>query len=193
MANKTKAKEKTATVAGTTTSSLDKIGLCVVITTGLSRIILIALICFLCVLGMVVLFILEIEAKQATHLTTVYCLLHNDRKRKCCGTTERIMDVLTRPAEEFENDQSIETMWAIKAYEHAEVYFNVNLVLRGSKYLKLTPVDDTIYRIFREEFPMLDIRLIKEDELKSTEEKAKWRPFCERFKNLVEDYSYERC
>lgn len=32
--------------------------------------------------------------------------------------------------------------------------------------------------------------MIKEDELKSTKEKAKWRPFCERFKTLVEDYSF---
>ncbi|KAJ8928382.1 hypothetical protein NQ314_019047 [Rhamnusium bicolor] len=99
------------------------------------------------------------------------------------------MDVLSRPAEEFENDQSLETMWAIKAFEHAEIYFNI-LCSVDPKHLKLTPVDDTIYKVFRDEFPTLDIRLIKEDELKSTKEKAKWRPFCERFKNLVEDYSF---
>lgn len=58
------------------------------------------------------------------------------------------------------------------------------------KHLKLTAIDDTIYKIFREEFPSLDVSHIKEDELKSTKEKAKWRPFCERFKNLVEDYSF---
>lgn len=56
--------------------------------------------------------------------------------------------------------------------------------------LKLTPVDDTIYKIFREEFPTLDVRIINEDELKCTKGKAKWRPFCERFKKVVEDYSY---
>lgn len=58
------------------------------------------------------------------------------------------------------------------------------------KLLKLTPLDDTIYKIFREEFPTLDVSKIDENHLKSTEEKAKWRPYCERFKNCVEDYSF---
>lgn len=35
--------------------------------------------------------------------------------------------MLSRPAEEFGNDPSLETMWAIKAYEHAEIYFNVRI------------------------------------------------------------------
>lgn len=35
-------------------------------------------------------------------------------------------DVLSRPADEFENDQSVEALWAMKAYEHAEIYFNVS-------------------------------------------------------------------
>lgn len=38
-----------------------------------------------------------------------------------------IQDVLSRPAEEFENDQSVEAMWAMKAFEHAEIYFNVKI------------------------------------------------------------------
>uniref|UniRef100_A0A1B6C9C8 Polysaccharide biosynthesis domain-containing protein n=1 Tax=Clastoptera arizonana TaxID=38151 RepID=A0A1B6C9C8_9HEMI len=50
--------------------------------------------------------------------------------------------VLSRPAEEFENDPTVEAMWAIRAYEHAEVYFN------------------------------------------------KWRDFCEKFKDIVEDYNF---
>lgn len=56
--------------------------------------------------------------------------------------------------------------------------------------MKLTPLDDTIYKIFREDFPNLDVSVINEDELKSAEGKAKWRPFCEKFKKCVEDYSY---
>ncbi|XP_023013751.1 protein PBDC1 [Leptinotarsa decemlineata] len=99
------------------------------------------------------------------------------------------MDILSRPAEEFENDQSVETMWAIKAFEHAEIYFNI-LCSADPKHLKLTPLDDLIYKIFREEFPDLNITVIVENELKSTKEKAKWRPYCERFKGLVEDYSF---
>lgn len=47
-----------------------------------------------------------------------------------------------------------------------------------------------IYKAFREEFPDLDLRVIDENELKSSASKAKWRPFCERFKDCVEDYSY---
>ncbi|XP_019866258.2 protein PBDC1 [Aethina tumida] len=101
----------------------------------------------------------------------------------------KIMDVLSRPAEEFGNDESLEVMWAMKAYDHAHIYFNI-LCSADPKLLKLTPIDDTIYKIFREEFPTLDLHVIEENELKSTKEKAKWRPFCERFKNLVEDYSF---
>lgn len=59
-----------------------------------------------------------------------------------------------------------------------------------AKLLQLTRLDDTIYKIFREEFPKLDVHVINEDQLKSAEGKAKWRPFCEQFKALVEDYSY---
>ncbi|XP_057665909.1 protein PBDC1 [Diorhabda carinulata] len=99
------------------------------------------------------------------------------------------MDVLSRPAEEFENDQAVETMWAIKAFDHAEVYFNI-LCSVDPKLLKLTPVDDIIYKVFREEFPKMELEVINENELKSTKEKAKWRPYCERFKTLVEDYSF---
>lgn len=58
------------------------------------------------------------------------------------------------------------------------------------KYLRLTPIDELIYKAFREEFPKLDVKIINEDELKSKESKEKWRPFCEKFKNCVEDYSY---
>ncbi|CAH1381498.1 unnamed protein product [Tenebrio molitor] len=80
-------------------------------------------------------------------------------------------------------------MWAMKAFEHAEIYFNI-LCSVDPKYLKLTPLDDVIYTIFREEFPDLRVDVIHESELKSTKEKEKWRPFCERFKECVEDYSF---
>lgn len=54
------------------------------------------------------------------------------------------------------------------------------------KLLRLTSEDDFIYKQFREEFPKLDISIIIENELKSTKEKARWRPFCERFKTVIE-------
>ena len=34
---------------------------------------------------------------------------------------------LAMPGEEFGNDERVEALWAIKAMEHAEVYFNVSL------------------------------------------------------------------
>lgn len=37
------------------------------------------------------------------------------------------MDVLQRPAEEFDNDTVVEELWAMKAIEHAEIYFNVSI------------------------------------------------------------------
>jgi len=98
-------------------------------------------------------------------------------------------NVLSRPAEEFENDASIEGMWAIKAYEHAEVYFNI-LCSVDPRLLKLTPHDDQIYKTFRETFPDLKVDAIVEDEMKSPEGKQKWRPYCEQFKDIVEDYSF---
>lgn len=54
------------------------------------------------------------------------------------------------------------------------------------KILRLSPEDDLIYKLFREEFPNLKIDIIIENELKSTKEKAKWRPFCEKFKTVIE-------
>ncbi|XP_076242204.1 protein PBDC1 [Calliopsis andreniformis] len=97
--------------------------------------------------------------------------------------------VLSRPAEEFDNDPTVEGMWAIKAMEHATVYFNL-LCAVDPKYLKLTPHDEQIYKCFRDVFPDLRVDKIDEDELKSPEGKMKWRPYCEQFKDIVEDYSF---
>lgn len=58
------------------------------------------------------------------------------------------------------------------------------------KLLKLTPHDDAIYKAFRERFPDLRVDVIDENELKSEESKQQWRPFCEQFKDIVEDYSF---
>lgn len=58
------------------------------------------------------------------------------------------------------------------------------------KLLHLTPFDDTIYKIFRESFPKLDVNIIDEDKMKSYLGKEKWRTFCEKFRTVVEDYSY---
>ncbi|KAF7995776.1 hypothetical protein HCN44_006883 [Aphidius gifuensis] len=96
--------------------------------------------------------------------------------------------VLSRPAEEFENDSTVEALWAMKAFEHAEVYFNI-LCSVDPKILKLTACDDEIYKKFRETFPTLKVDNINEDAMKSADGKNRWRPFCESFKDTVEDYS----
>jgi hypothetical protein len=58
------------------------------------------------------------------------------------------------------------------------------------KLLKLTPHDDYIYKTFRKEFPDLKVDRLDEEALKSSEAKQKWRPFCEKFNNVVEDCSF---
>lgn len=58
------------------------------------------------------------------------------------------------------------------------------------KLLRLTSHDDHIYQLFRDTFPNMKIDKIQEDELKSLEAKKKWRPFCEQFKEAVEDYNF---
>ena len=100
-----------------------------------------------------------------------------------------VTSVLSRPADEFDNDPSVEAIWAMKAMEHAEIYFNL-LCSVDPKFLKLTPHDEQIYKSFRDVFHDLKVDKINEDELKSSEGKAKWRPFCEQFKGFIEDYSF---
>ena len=100
-----------------------------------------------------------------------------------------VTSVLSRPADEFDNDPSVEAIWAMKAMEHAEIYFNL-LCSVDPKFLKLTPHDEQIYKCFREVFHDLKVDKVNEDELKSSEGKAKWRPFCEQFKGFIEDYSF---
>lgn len=58
------------------------------------------------------------------------------------------------------------------------------------KFLRLTLCDEEIYKTFRERFPNMKVDKIDEDEFKSSQEKEKWRPFCEQFKDNVEDYSF---
>lgn len=97
--------------------------------------------------------------------------------------------VLSRPAEEFVNDASLETMWVSKAVDHAEIYFNI-LCSVDPKILRLTAQDDVIHKTFRDEFPDLKVEVLNEDEMKSPEGKAKWREYCEKFKDTVEDYNF---
>lgn len=106
-------------------------------------------------------------------------------------------------------------MWAMKAFQHAEVHFNViflsqnyflsifitkNLFLLfvykfqllcsvDPRLLKLTPYDDQIYQTFREDFPTFSVDKVSENDLKNPTAKQKWRTFIEKF-NKLDDYSY---
>ncbi|XP_047229067.1 protein PBDC1 [Girardinichthys multiradiatus] len=96
---------------------------------------------------------------------------------------------LSLPAEAYGNDPRLEVMWAMKAYNHAEVYFNL-ISSVDPKFLKLTKVDDQIYSSFRETFKELNVKQLKEEDLKSDEAKERWRPFCNQFEGIVEDFNY---
>uniref|UniRef100_A0A1A9WFH0 Polysacc_synt_4 domain-containing protein n=1 Tax=Glossina brevipalpis TaxID=37001 RepID=A0A1A9WFH0_9MUSC len=96
--------------------------------------------------------------------------------------------LLCRPVEEFGNDGLVEEMWAVKAMDHAEIYFNLLTSVHPS-LLRLTPYDDQIYQTFRQDFPDLEVDVLTDDILKSAEAKLSWRQFAEKF-NKLEDYSY---
>ncbi|KAJ9581257.1 hypothetical protein L9F63_023563 [Diploptera punctata] len=68
---------------------------------------------------------------------------------------------LNRSADEYGNDPTVEKMWAMKAFNHADIYFNILCSIK-----------------------------FNEEQLKSQEAKEKWRPFCEKFKGVVEDYNF---
>lgn len=57
------------------------------------------------------------------------------------------------------------------------------------RFLKLTPYDDQIYQVFREDFPKFDVSKVNDANIKSPAAKLEWRTFIEKF-NKVEDYSY---
>ncbi|KAM3600327.1 uncharacterized protein V6R79_021550 [Siganus canaliculatus] len=96
---------------------------------------------------------------------------------------------LSLPADAYGNDPRLEAMWAMKAYNHAEVYFNL-ISSVDPKFLKLTKLDDRIYAAFRDSFKDLDVKLLKPDDLKSAEAKEAWRPFCNQFEGQIEDFNY---
>ncbi|KAM4644762.1 protein PBDC1 isoform 6-T6 [Amazona ochrocephala] len=87
------------------------------------------------------------------------------------GEAAAAAHALSLPAEAFGNDPRVELAWAMKAHQHAEIYFN-------------------IYSDFRATFRDLRVDVLDPEELKSEPAKEKWRPFCLRFQGLVEDFNY---
>ncbi|XP_040053671.1 protein PBDC1 [Gasterosteus aculeatus] len=96
---------------------------------------------------------------------------------------------LSLPADAYGNDPRLEVMWAMKAYNHAEVYFNL-ISSVDPQFLKLTKLDNEIYLSFRETFRDLDLKLLRAEDLKSDQAKETWRSFCNKFEGLIEDFNY---
>ncbi|CAF0835248.1 unnamed protein product [Rotaria sp. Silwood1] len=92
-------------------------------------------------------------------------------------------------AEDYGNDPTLEQQWAMKAFQHAETYFNL-LCAVDPKQLRLSRHDDQIYSRFRELFPDFKIDVLDENKIKSNEGKQLWRPFCEEFRDLIDEYNY---
>lgn len=99
------------------------------------------------------------------------------------------MDVGKTKAEDYVNDSSVEMHWAMKAYQHAETYENLLKAVSDSTSLKLTRIDDDLYLNFKKEFPDLDVRVIEEQDIKTKEQKEKWRNFCNQYENSVPDWN----
>ncbi|XP_078522482.1 protein PBDC1 [Lissotriton helveticus] len=100
-----------------------------------------------------------------------------------------VAHALSLPADQYGNDPDLEMAWAMKAYQHAEVYFNL-ISSVDPKHLKLTKLDDRIYSDFRTTFKDLKIDVLDPEELKSEAAKEIWRPFCMLFDGIVEDFNY---
>ncbi|XP_072027346.1 LOW QUALITY PROTEIN: protein PBDC1-like [Amphiura filiformis] len=96
---------------------------------------------------------------------------------------------LSGSADSYQNEEEVELHWAIKAYHHAETYYNLISSVDNRK-LKLSKHDDEIYEQFRKDFPDFDVKVLSEEELKSGDAKTKWRPFCNHFDGQVEDFNF---
>ncbi|XP_043939329.1 protein PBDC1 isoform X2 [Protopterus annectens] len=92
------------------------------------------------------------------------------RQKKSINEQLSEAHALSQPAEAYGNDPNLEMMWAMKAYQHAEVYFNL-ISSVDPQFLRLTKVDDVIYKEFREAFGSMKIDILDPAELKSDQAK----------------------
>ena len=96
---------------------------------------------------------------------------------------------LQAPASAFGNDVSLEFVWAEKASRYAEVHMKLMKFVDPST-VKLTRFDEYIHRLYLRYFKNINIEEINEDDFKSEHAKSIWRPFCEHFKNVLEEYNF---
>ncbi len=92
-----------------------------------------------------------------------------------------------------DNLEDVEKEFAVKAVEQMITYWKLLGAIKGSK-LKLTPYDDEIFAEFQKDFPEYrekeSLEHISEDEIKSKENKARWRDFFKKFDKKIEDYNF---
>ncbi|XP_071828150.1 protein PBDC1-like isoform X2 [Apostichopus japonicus] len=91
-------------------------------------------------------------------------------------------------AENYNNDASVEGLWAVQTMHHCETYMNL-ISSVDSRILKLSDRDDLILEDFCKDFPNFEISLVKEDHLKKPSAKVKWRTFCNRYKEEIKDFN----
>lgn len=95
-------------------------------------------------------------------------------------------------ADNADNLEEIEKQFAVKAVMQAETYWGLISKIKPSS-LKLTKHDDDIFEALLEDFPEFKdpakVAVISESEMKSALGKARWRAFCEKFKE-IEDYNF---
>lgn len=80
-----------------------------------------------------------------------------------------VVETLTRPAEEFVNDSTVETAWLSTAVRHMETYYKLISSMKEPSSLRLTPNDDFIFDAFKTSFPELNVELVTEEAIKSAE------------------------
>lgn len=77
--------------------------------------------------------------------------------------------------------------------KHAETYWNLIAKIPASS-LNLTKIDDEIHHHLLESFPEFrnpeKVISVDEDEMKSNQNKPRWREFMEAYENKVEDYNF---
>ncbi|KIK96081.1 hypothetical protein PAXRUDRAFT_826352 [Paxillus rubicundulus Ve08.2h10] len=94
-----------------------------------------------------------------------------------------------------QNLVEIEKQFAVKAVEHAQIYWNL-LEKVPPRTLKLSKLDDEIFEHTLSTFPEFNTegheKLVKLDEdwLKSEEGKKKWRDFINQYEKKVKDFNF---
>ncbi|KAK9453465.1 putative polysaccharide biosynthesis protein [Dipodascopsis uninucleata] len=96
-------------------------------------------------------------------------------------------------AENADNLEDIEKQFAVKAVMQAQTYWNLLEKVKGST-LRLTGMDDEIYKHFMEEFPEYStpesVASINEDDMKSAKGKERWRKFMNTYEKTVHDFNF---